>query len=113
MLLFSPGGRQLIELAVDRLGDPHRKSIWQEWAATHPRVRRAGDPWDDGGEPLPREIVEIVLLALSEFARAKRRERELARTEDDVASLDNDLSRIKAVLGLLTEGPPARQPMVA
>jgi hypothetical protein len=113
MLLFSPGGRQLINVAVDQLDDPQRRAVWQNWAATHPRVRRAGDPWDDGSEPLPREIVEIVLLALSEMARRKRAARETAKSEDDVAALDNDLSRVKAVVRLLTEGPPARHPAAA
>jgi hypothetical protein len=113
MLLFSPSGRRIIEVAVDQLGDPRRQKIWQAWAKQNPRVRRAGDPWDDGGTPLPGEVVETALLALNEMARAKRHERESARTEDDAASLDHDLSRIKAVIRLLTEGPPARQPMVA
>jgi hypothetical protein len=113
MLLFSPGGRRVIEVAVDQFADPPGKRIWHAWARQHTRVRRAGDPWDDGGAPLPRDVVETVLFALNEMARAKRHERESARTEDDVASLDNDLSRIKAVIRLLTEGPPARQPMVA
>ena len=113
MLLFSPGGRQIINAAVDQLGDPHQREVWQSWAAANPRVRRAGNPWDDGGPPLPREVVEIVLLTLSEMARAKRTAREHASSEDEAATFDNDLSRIKSVLRLLTEGPPARPPMVA
>src|SRR5260370_3694979 len=100
MLLFSPGGRQLINVAVDQLGDPYRKEVWQNWAAANPRVRRAGDPWDDGGQPLPREIVGIALLALSEMARRKRAEREIAASDDEIAALDNDLRRVKAVIRL-------------
>ena len=113
MLLFSPGGRQLINIAVEQLGDPYRQEAWQNWAAANPRVRRAGDPWDDGGEPLPREIVGIALLALSEMARRKRTEREIAASEDEIATLDNALSHVKAVIRLLTEGPPARQSAAA
>jgi hypothetical protein len=113
MLLFSPGGRQIINSAVDQLGDPHRKELWQSWAAANPRVRLAGDPWDDGGPPLPREIVEVVLLALSEMAREKRASRDRAQSEDEVATFDNDLSQIKSVVRLLTEGPPPRPPVVA
>jgi hypothetical protein len=113
MILFSPGGRQLIAVAVDNLGDPRRKEVWQRWAAANPRVRLAGDPWDDEGDPLPREIVEIALLALSELVRKLRAERDrVEHSEDDVADLDNDLSQIKAVIRLLTEGAPARLPMV-
>ena len=113
MLLFSPGGRGIIEVAVDQFADPHQKRIWQAWAKQNTRVRRAGDPWDDGSAPLPRDVVETALFALGEMVRAKRHEREVARTEHDLASLDNDLSRIKAVIRLLTEGPPARRAMVA
>jgi len=114
MLLFSPGGRKLIDTAVDNLGDPRRKETWERWAAANPRVRLAGDPWDDGGEPLPREIVEIALLALSELVRKLRAERDQAeQSEDDVADFDNDLSRVKAVIRVLTEGPPARSPALA
>jgi hypothetical protein len=113
MLLFSPGGRRIVEVAVNQFAEPHRKRIWEAWARQNTRVRRAGDPWDDGGAPLPRDVVETALFALGEMARAKRHEREAAQTEDDIASLDNDLSRIKAVVRLLTEGPPTRQSMVA
>jgi hypothetical protein len=111
MIIFSPGGRQLINAAVDQQSDPARKYAWDLWAAANPRVRRAGDPWDDGRGPLPQEIVEIALSALGEMARRKRTEREMAQSEDDIAILDNDLSRIKAVVRLLTEGPPAQEPM--
>lgn len=106
MLLFSPGGRQIIDTAVDQLNDPHRREVWQRWASANPKVRRTGDPWDDGGAPLPREIVGIVLLALSEMARDMRHRRDLAASEDDIADLDNDLRRVKAVIRLLTDGPP-------
>ena len=113
MLLFSPGGRQVIDAAVARLGDPHRMKVWQRWAAKHPQVRRAGDPWDDGGPPLPHEIVELVLFALGEMQREKLAAREHADSEDDVAAFDNDLSRIKSIVRLLTQGPPARPPVAA
>jgi hypothetical protein len=61
MLLFSPGGRQVIDAAVAQFEDPHGREVWQRWAAQNPRTRRAGDPWDDGGPPLPHEIVEVAL----------------------------------------------------
>jgi hypothetical protein len=112
MLLFSPGGRQLINAAVDHLGDLSSKQIWQRWADANPRVRCAGDPWDDGGAPLPQEIVEIIRFALNEMAREMRNARDRAESEDDIADFDNDLSRVEAIIQLLTDGPPARAPMV-
>jgi|GEM_PF-1673962 hypothetical protein len=113
MLLFSPGGRQVIDAAVAQFEDPHGREVWQRWAAQNPRTRRAGDPWDDGGPPLPHEIVEVALRALDCLARAKSLAREHPSSEDEIAAIDNDLSRIKAVIRLLREGPPARLPIVA
>jgi hypothetical protein len=107
MLLLSQGARQLIDAAVEELGDPTRKEVWRAWAAAHPRARRAGDFWDDGGPPLPHDVVEAALLALNEATRRKRSRIEAASSEDEISDLDNDLSHIKAVARLLREGPPA------
>jgi hypothetical protein len=107
MMLLSQGARRLIEVAVDELGDPARKEVWRTWSTANPRVRRAGDPWDDTEAPVPSDVVAIALFALDEMARRKRIRVEIASTEDEISELDNDLSHIKAVVArLLKERPP-------
>lgn len=106
MLLLSESARQLIDAAVENLGDPARKQVWTAWANAHPRRRRAGDPWDDGDAPLPRDVVAVVLLALSEMGRRTRSRLDDPSSEDAISDIDNDLSHIKAIARLLMEGPP-------
>jgi len=106
MLLLSQGARELIDAAVEELRDPDRREIWRAWANAHPGVRRATDPWDDGGLPLPQSVVEVVQSALEEMARRKRSRLEAATSEDEISDLDNDLSYIKSIAQLLRDGPP-------
>jgi hypothetical protein len=109
MLLLSEGTRRLIEAAVEDLDDSDRRQVWQAWANSHQRARRADDPWDDGGAALPRAVIEVALLALSERGRRMRSRLDEISSEDEIADLDNDLSHIKSVIRLLTEGPPRRR----
>lgn len=106
MLLLSEGARQVIDAAVQELGDAAQQKTWQNWARAHPRTRRDGDPWDDGGPPLPRDVVGVMLLALDEMAQRMRSRLDEPATEDEISDLDNDLSYIKAIARLLVEGPP-------
>jgi hypothetical protein len=109
MLLLSEGTRRLIDAAVDDLADPDRRKIWRDWAIAHPRSRRAGDPWDDGGPPLPGAITNVAITALSERWHRMRSRLEELSSEDEIADLDNDLSHITSVVRLLKDGPPPRQ----
>ena len=105
MLIFSANARRLIDRAVAAFVEPVRAAIWQKWAATNPRTRGPGDPWDDGGEPLPRDVVETALLALNRMEGDIQRRKEPPNlSEDAVSDLDNDLSQLHAVQRFLIRG---------
>jgi hypothetical protein len=105
MLIFSPKARQLIERAVSNFTDPSRATIWRTWADANPNVRRAGEPWDDGGPPLPDEVVDTALLALDRMENSFIRRKEAVNlSEDEISDLDNDLGHLHAVQRFLIRG---------
>ena len=105
MLIFSPKARQLIDLAVSTFVDPRRAAVWKSWAKINPKMRLSGEPWDDGGPPLPNDVVETALLALDQMEGSIQHEKEnKGLSEDDISYLDNDLSHIHAVQQFLIRG---------
>jgi hypothetical protein len=98
MLIFSAKARQVVDGAVAALSDPSQQSIWQGWAEQHPRVRRPGDPIDDGSGPLPNDVTGVILVALERVVSDLHQQRLRGEfPEDEVYVLDNDLSLVKSV----------------
>jgi hypothetical protein len=105
MLIFSPKARELVDLGFTNFTEPPRIAIWKAWADANPRVRRAGEPWDDGGPPLPGDVVEIALIALDKMEGSlKNQKLQPTLSEDDISDLDNDLSHLHAVQRFLVRG---------
>jgi hypothetical protein len=105
MLIFSPKARHLIDRAVSNFTEPSRAAIWRAWADANPRVRRSGEPWDDGGPPLPDDVVDTALLALDRMENSFTRRKEMPNvSEDEASDLDNDLSHLHAVQRFLIRG---------
>ena len=105
MLIFSPKARQLVDWAVANFTEPPRIAIWKAWANDNLRVRRAGEPWDDGGPPLPGDVVEIALLALDRMEGSLENQKlQATLSEDEISDLDNDLSHLHAVQRFLIRG---------
>lgn len=105
MLIFSANARRLIDRAVAAFVEPPRAAIWQKWAEGNPGIRGPGDPWDDGGDPLPRDVVETALLALDRMeGDIERRKTAPNLSEDELSDLDNDLSQLHAVQRFLIRG---------
>ena len=105
MLVFSPLARQLIDHAVAETLDTKEKEIWMSWVTDHPRLRRAGDPLDDGTGPTPKYILDIALRALLAFAQRKKRELESTNlSEDDRLDVESDLTHIGSVIRFVSRG---------
>lgn len=112
MLIFSPLARQLIDHAVAETLDPGQREIWTSWIETHPHLlRRAGEAWDDGTGPTPKNVLDVALKALLAFAAHKKTElSSAALSEDDRLDIESDLSHIGAVIRFITMGRSGRLP---
>ena len=111
MLIFSPTARQLIDEAVAELPSEALRAIWTSWTREHPAVRQIGTWADDGRGPFPREVLNIVFAALEGMsARLRLQRAEPTVSEDEIADLENDLSRIRSVERALYENIQLNQP---
>jgi hypothetical protein len=112
MLIFSPLARQLIDHAVAETLDPKQGEIWTSWIKAHPHLlRRAGEPWDDGTGPTPKNVLDIALNALLAFAQRKKAELSSSNlSEDDRLDIEGDLTHIASVVRFIALGRSGRTP---
>lgn len=102
MLLLSPKAKRLIDSAVSQLADEKQREDWTAWTLAHPRARNPATAADDPGEPIPVGVAAVALTALDRKAAAlKDRLGSPALDEDEQADLENDLTFIGNVEGLL------------
>jgi hypothetical protein len=99
MLIFTLGERQMIATAINLFGDDRQRSIWRSWASAHLNIRRGpADPWDDGGNPMPTEVAEVISSTLNQlFAARIDKAKGGTLSEDELADASNELTEIQSL----------------
>lgn len=96
MLSLPVRARKFIDIAVKDM-NPHDQRTWNAWAAENLRERQTGDSLGKS-DPLPRDVLAIVLAALEHLAKGIEKSSHLTQlTEDARADLANDLRYISSI----------------
>jgi hypothetical protein len=110
MGILTAKARQIIEYGLDEIGDFEQRKTWNAWAQAHPAPRGPETPWQKRADQrLPIEVVKVAIYMLEYAAQRKRRALKYsARSEDDVAEIENDLTYIRTVADGVLQNVPER-----
>lgn len=108
MKIFSVRTRAFIENSIEEFGSPEQKSLWQEWASTHPETRAIPDDTaDDGNGPMSSAIVDVIVDTLHRrFDYLKMQLRSPIMTHNEAVKLSNDMGILYAIARSLTTRSP-------